>query len=307
MLNKLTPEMNSQISEYRNRQIKISKSTHEADWESAREAAMEMISISEINLDPSHEVIFVSSPLEAVRLGNSVSRTRNTLFQSSSYGGTCARNNFFIEVCGIEITDDLNKRRMVLDKFVRSCGGAYFSKEITVIYDHPSVLNISDSNGVGSLHCEDGPAIAWGRDQNGNYSPDAEGGLSLYYWEGTRIPAEWITNKPKTDLEMSKRAAEVLTCGNQEKMRAGCELLGWVPVLESLGMTVLDKDPNPQFGQLVSVDLPDSPNAKFIVAMCGTGRKIAVPADPNSSTAIEAGAKSYGLPVEVYRRLKVRT
>jgi hypothetical protein len=307
MLKELTPEMKSQLVPYRNAQIEMSKSTREADWLSAKEAALKMFELSNVTLDDSHSVVYAENPVKAAILGNSLSGERNSLFQCPSYRGTSARNNFFVEVCKVKIDDDSNNKRIVLDQFINSCGGAYFSAKVTVIYDRPSVLKISTTNDIGVLHCEDGPAIAWGRDSSGNYSHDAHGALALYYWEGVAVPAHWIENKPKTDEDMAKLAAEVLSSTNQEQLRAGCEILGWVPVLKSLGMKVLDEDPNPQFGQLVSVDLPNAPNSKFILATCGTGRQIAVPADPESSTAIEAGARSYGLPVEIYRRLKVRT
>jgi len=90
-------------------------------------------------------------------------------------------------------------------------------------------------------------------------------------------------------------------------MRAGCEILGWLPVLQALGMQVIEENPNPMFGKLVQVDLPDSPNSRFLIAECGTNRTIAVPVSSEAKTAVEAGAMSYGVPVEVYKMMKIRT
>jgi hypothetical protein len=309
VITELTQDQKEQMPVYRDRAIANALRTDEADWAQAEACVIKMLAAANIEVS---EVLRASGPIQAAREGHAKAHALDgtggrTLFQSSYYGSSVARNNFFCEVAGVELDKTKEGHRKVLSNFVSSCGGAYLHSEFAIIYDRPSVLHIAMTGGTGVLHCEDGPAIAWGRGEDGLFSPEAENSVALYYWQGTKVPKSWIMEKPTTPRAMSERAAEVLGTSNQEALRAGCEILGWVPVLESLGMKVLDQHENPAFGRLVTVDLPDAPGTKFLVAECGTGRTIAVLADPDATTAFEAGAASYGVPVKVYKKLKYRT
>lgn len=315
-MSQLTAEQEKEMILYRDRAIANGKDTSEADWKKAETAVRQMVACANIDTSPqNYEVLFIASPIQAALNGHKKAKAidgvgGSTLFQAASYGGGCARNNFFVEVLGVELEKEIDEKRIILDNFVKSCGGVYLHSKFSIIYDRPSVLRLvlDESSGVASLHCEDGPALAWGRDPvTGKYDPNAENGYSLYYWEGTEVPKHWIMDKPTTDSELKQRAQEILTNNNQEQMRAGCEILGWLPVLQALGMQVLEENPNPMFGKLVQVDLPDSPNSRFLIAQCGTNRTIAVPVSSEAKTAVEAGAMSYGVPVEVYKMMKVRT
>jgi hypothetical protein len=309
-ITELTEAQKAQMPVYRDEYIGIAKDTSPADWEEASKIVVEMLRIAKIDLDPGFRVIRCDNPVLAAQAGNELSKADGggkNLFQASSSVGSAARNNFFVEVCGVQLTPELEHARKTLTEFVKVCGGAYFHNKFTIIYDRPSVLKLRDNNGTGVLHCEDGPALAWGRDAGGNYDPEAKYGYKLYFWEGTRVPEAWIMDKPTTPEAMKLRAQEVLTSENTEVLRSGCEILGWLPVLESLGMKVLDENPDPKFGRLVSVDLPNAPDSRFLVATCGTGRLVAVPAFSEAKTALEAGAMSYGVDIEVYTQLKTRT
>lgn len=306
----LTEEQKAQTTVYRDRYIEVAKDTAEAEWLKAEAVVLEMLRIAKIELGKDFRVLRCSNPVLAAQAGNELSKADGggkNLFQAPSSIGSAARNNFFVEVCGVKLTPELEHARKTLTEFVGVCGGAYFHSDFVIIYDRPAVLKLRDNNGTGVLHCEDGPAIAWGRDADGNYDPNAKYGYKLYYWEGTRVPEGWIMDKPTTPEALKRRAEEVLTSQNAEVLRSGCEILGWLPVLESLGMKVLDENPDPKFGRLVSVDLPNAPDSRFLVAMCGTGRLVAVPAFPDANTALEAGAMSYGVDIDVYKQLKTRT
>lgn len=309
MLTSLTEEQKEKMGVYRDAAVASALNTTEADWEVAEASVREMLAAVGVT---GVEVLRAVSPVEAAREGHTKAHALDgvggkTLFQSSYYGSSCARNDFFCEVTSVQLTPEKEAHRVSLSRFVAACGGAYLHSKFVVLYDRPSLLKIRNEGGSGVLHSEDGPAIAWGRGHDGEWSPDAHGSMALYYWGGTKVPEKWIMNKPSTEAEMKARSAEVLAHPNQEQMRAGCEILGWMPVLKSLGMRVIDEDVNPMFGKLVSVNLPSAPDARFLVAMCGTGRTVAVPASEDATTALEAGAMSYGVPVEVYRTLKVRT
>lgn len=316
MITELTEEMKAQIPVYIEKQVAISMDTREADWVEGERIVRRLLEVAKVQLDPKFKVIKCRNPILAAQAGNILKKrydgsddNKNFLFQAATYGGLSARNNFFVEVVGVKLPPDLEENRCLIRDFVATLGGVYFHSAFSIMYDRPAVLKIRQENGTGILHCEDGPAIAWGRDEKGNYDPNDKYGYKMYFWQGTRVPEKWIENKPNPDdaAAMRERAIEVLKTENQEQLRAGCEILGWVPVLESLGMKVLDEDPNPAFGKLVSVNLPGAEDSRFIVAQCGTGRLVAVPASSEAKTAVEAGAMSYGVPVAIYQKMKVRT
>jgi hypothetical protein len=138
------------------------------------------------------------------------------------------------------------------------------------------------------LHCEDGPAIRY---------PD---GFSVYAWHGTRIPAEWIEDKK------SLTPSFALAVENMEQRRAACELIGWDNILQQLKAKVIDKNADPEIGELVEVDLPGSGKEKFLRVRCGTGRGFALPVPPDMKTAWQSNAWTWGLTESEYQP-EVRT
>ena len=309
---KLTDEHRALIPAHNAKHIALGMNTDEADWETAERAVRRMLELSifkDGGIPKDYPILRAGGLLEACLMHAEVEQFRCPPYQAASCGAFVARNEFMVEILGFELEAAIEEKRVVLSNFARSCGGAIFGNKITVIYDRPSRLKILQVGNNGVLHSEDGPALAWGRGSDGKYSADSQSHYALYFWQGTRVPRHWIMDKVSIEdgEKAQKRAAEVLQHPNQEVMRAGCEIIGWVPVLEMLGMRVLDEDPNPMIGKLVEVDLPAAPATKFLVAECGTGRTIALLVDPESTTALDAGARSYGVPVDVYAKLKVRT
>lgn len=141
----------------------------------------------------------------------------------------------------------------------------------------------------GRLHCEDGPAIAWGD------------GYTIYAWRGTVVPAEWITNRKNLDPSLA------LTHPQIEQRRAAAEIIGWEKVLSQVGAKTIDKDKNPEIGELLEADLPDAPGSKFLKVRCGTGRTFVLSVPSEMRTALEANAWTYGLDGDFLRGLEVRT
>lgn len=309
-LTSLTEDQTAMMPLYRDRYIDMAKSTKEADWEVAEQAVKDMLRIAEIVLSQNFRIIRCRNPVLAAQAGDQLSAKDGggrTLFQAVSCAGSAARNDFFAEVCNVTLPDHLEEARKVLTRFVGSCGGAYFHSDFVIIYDRPSVLKLRDNNGTGVLHSENTAAIAWGRGADGEYDPADKYGYAMYFFNGTRVPEAWIMDKPTTEEARRIRAQEVLGTTNQDVMAAGGELMGWLPLLEAVGMVEIDVDPDPKFGRLVSVNLPNAEDSRFLVAVCGTLRTIAVPASPDAKTAIEAGAMSYGMTVDEYRELEFRT
>jgi hypothetical protein len=163
-------------------------------------------------------------------------------------------------------------------------GPRYMHKDFCIYSDRPNRLKVENN----LPHCADGPSHEW-RD-----------GWQLHYWRGTIVPRQWIMDKPSVDSNLA------LTHPNVEMRRIVAEIIGWERVLSNLSPRVIDKNKDPMIGELLEVDLPDSPNAKFIRVLCGTGRTFCLGVPRRMKTAAEANAWTYGLePGEM--KLEIRT
>ncbi|GAB4351402.1 MAG: hypothetical protein Kow0026_08440 [Oricola sp.] len=187
---------------------------------------------------------------------------------------------------GATYPDALDKHLNAYAQYAKTCGVAFCYRDIAFVSDRPTVARFDNER---QLHREDGPALAW------------SDGYAIYAWHGTRIPAEWI-DKPET---LTPQLA--LTWENVDQRAAACEILGWHHIINALNARVLDEDEDPQIGRLVEVDLPDHGPQKFIHARCGTGREIAIMADANAKTVLEAQAASYGLKASDFQIPEIRT
>ena len=136
------------------------------------------------------------------------------------------------------------------------------------------------------LHCETGPAMSY-RD-----------GFGIYAWHGTIYDEAWAKTKPT--------AQRALTHPSTELRRVACEMLGWDKILSTLNAVTIDKDIDPEIGELVKVVIPDNGDGYFLRVRCGTGRTFALPVPPEMKTARQANAWTWGLEPDQYRP-EVRT
>ena len=142
---------------------------------------------------------------------------------------------------------------------------------------------------MGRLHCEDGPAIAY-RD-----------GWGLHSWHGVTVPREWIEDKASLTPKIA------LTHKNVEMRRAACEIIGWERILAELNARTIDRDPDPEIGELVEVDIPDVGRERFLRVQCGTKRRFALPVPPDMTTALAANAWGYNIPADLMQQKEFRT
>jgi hypothetical protein len=153
----------------------------------------------------------------------------------------------------------------VIDSFTidedlaKSCGWVWWDENILAISDRPLFINKDEQ---GRLHSETKASIAY-RD-----------GWELYHWHGVAVPKEWILDKS------SITAKTALTWENLEQRRAACEILGWAKIIRELNFKTIDKDDNPQIGELIEVDLPDSGKDRFLRVECGTKREFVLSIPP---------------------------
>ena len=165
-----------------------------------------------------------------------------------------------------------------LYKLCASTGSVLPLPDVCYVSDRPVILNIDDS---GLPHCEDAPAIQYAD------------GFSLHAWHGVKFPQEWAATLPSP--------ADALKWPNIEQRRVACEMLGWDRILDVLNAVVINKDNDPEIGELVSVNIPDIGDEKFLRVRCGTGRNFALPVPPDMKTALEANAWTWGLEPNEYR------
>ncbi len=115
------------------------------------------------------------------------------------------------------------------------------------------------------------------------------------------MPREWIEQRHK----LTPKTA--LTWENIEQRRAACEILGWSRILTELNAKTIDRDADPEIGELVEVELPQIGREKFLRVTCGTKREFALPVPPSMKTALEAQAWTWGLNTKAFTKPEVRT
>lgn len=165
-------------------------------------------------------------------------------------------------------------------------GPRWLHPEFCIVSDRPEILTVDEQH---RPHGEAGPFCRW-RD-----------GSALYSWHGTRVPAAWVERK----ADLDPRTA--LTHESVELRRAAAEIVGWRRVLECVSARVVDRDGDPEIGELLEVDLPDSPASRFLRVRCGTGREFVLPVPTEMRSALQANAWTYGLDADDLRDLEVRT
>lgn len=281
-IEKLTPEQEARFPEFVDKWIKIGTSTEPVDLEKAKAAACKAYRLA--GLPEPTQFHLVDSPVAAIDLIKKLDPEKDSreIISEMIYGYNDASwlsfYNYFQEVVGIESCNDLQG----LFDLAETSGWLNVYEDVVVFQHRPEIIKFDDEK---RLHREDGPAIRF-RD-----------GFSIYAWHGTRIPAEWIEDK-----ENSLTAQVALTWPNVEQRRCACEILGWATVLKQLNSKVIDKDGDPEIGELVEVDIPEIGRERFLRVLCGTGREFALPVPPNMKTALEANAWTYGFDVEEFGR-----
>lgn len=194
--------------------------------------------------------------------------------------GYCSWVDYFNEVCGVKID------RNFLD-VTESCGFYWVLDGICFASERPSEINFDEER---RLHSETGMSISY-----------KGSGWGLFHWHGTQVPGEWILHKEKLTAKIA------LTQTNIEQRRAACEIVGWSKILHDLGARTIDRDNDPQIGELVAVKLPDLPNdVKFLRVRCGTGRDFAICVPPNIEKVLDAQAWVTGLDPKDYSTPEVR-
>lgn len=291
----ITPEQEAMIPEWVEKWRKVDLCTDPADFERAENAVRELYKAIDHECPP---ILRVQSPKAAVKTGvdyvfakKGEKATKKDYMSGiyNSYGGSpLAAWNAYITF----FRDVLNWENETLETFkwgeelCLSCAWVWWHEDVCVISDRPEVIKMNDEN---QLHCENGPALKY-RD-----------GWSIYSWNGTVIPKNWIEDKENLD------PTTALTWENVEQRRVAAEIIGWHNVLDQLNCNVIDEDGDPEIGVLVEVDIPEIGRERFLRVRCGTGRDFALPVPPEMKTALQAQAWTWGEDVEEFLVPEVRT
>ena len=156
-------------------------------------------------------------------------------------------------------------------------------ENICFVSERPEYVHFDENQ---RLHCETGPAIRF------------SDGFEICAWHGTEFPKAWIKIKPS--------ASDALYWNNTEQRRVACEIVGWDMILNQLDAVTIDKNNDPEIGELVCVNIPGIGEEKFLRVHCGTGRQFALPVPPKMKTALQANAWTWGLSPQQYKP-EVRT
>ena len=167
---------------------------------------------------------------------------------------------FFTEHCGI---DPLPEKRDLYER-LSTIGPRYLQPTFAVVSDYPMHIRRDEQN---RLHSERDAAVLYAD------------GFALWVWHGVSVPREWIES-PQT---MDARA--IIATPNMEQRAAGLQIMGWTRVMSDLNARVIDTDPDPAIGELLSCD---GVTGTFLRVRCGTGRTMTLRTPPGMRTAMEA-------------------
>lgn len=285
LIDKLTPEQEAMIEPYLEKTLKEGLCTDPCDRKAVEYWAKEVYKERGLIPVKDENVHWAESPRAAAYLFAKLTGEEPQIPQMHGQHelGWLGFNAFLVEVLGLEWEGDIKPHV----EMARHAGWWMPFPDLLILCERHNVLKRDAEN---NLHCEDGPAVAW---------PDD---WKLYFWHGTHVPAEWIEDKDNIDPSLA------LTWENVEERRCLAEILGWDRVLEQLNPKTIDKDVDPEMGELIEVQHPslgDTPE-RFLRVRCGTGRNFVLPVPPDMKTAVQANAWTYGIDAEDLK-VEVRT
>lgn len=280
-IEKLTSKQEARLPEYRDEGIKVGLDTGRMDRDHVRTLVGRVY--REVLDKDAVEVVFAGGPRE----GYEIAKARGYKEDMYTFYGNCMNGSldtnwvytfkYFEEIIGLK---DLKHVQLMVEVCKHMGQWAPF-EECCIVMEKPLHIKKDDE---GLLHCEDGPAIEYAD------------GFTVYAWHGQRIPKEWIEDKENLKPETA------LTWPQIEQRRAAAEILGWNNVLKQLPTKVIDKDADPEIGELIEVDIPEIGTEWFLRVLCGTGREFAIPVDKDAGfkTALDANAWTYGMDAKEF-------
>lgn len=279
----LTPEQEKLCDEIAERYIANLRRGSEIDLAAVQPALELVYSYYELKLP---EIEICDSPAAALRRAKELGIENPDFdYLGANDSGWLARYDAFYQLGALNKDEVVDLKKLIALYF----GGVYdtiLCDERALLVRFPDKVEVDNE---GNLHSPTGPCIRW---RNGEVD---------YAWHGTWVPGAWIEHPESVD------PATALTHQNIEERRACAEIIGWRRVLEKLWPKVIDKDKDPEIGELLEVDLPDVGEARFLKVKCGTGRNFVLSVPLEMQTAAEANAWGFNISVEELKQSEVRT
>ena len=214
----------------------------------------------------------------------------NEIFRYRSNGFGLENPPEYYSLVRVALEDNVSRESFAImrgwKRLNDSVGCWAMARGICIMSDRPREMCFDDQD---RLHSETGAAIKYAD------------GTTSFAWHGTFVPRSWILDKENVSPET------VLFHRNAETRRAGCEILGWHNILKPLYPVIIDDSGDPLIGKLVQVSIPQLGQQRFLHVHCGTGREFAIPVPPDSATALEAQAWTWGLSTEQFLKPEIRT
>lgn len=274
---------------------------HDAECERLGNAAI-LLARKEIGAEAPEKILWARSTLEALHMAWQVKRDADPslgeptgedlrkCWTQWSWGQTeqywLGRYRFAIDRLGVKVTEEQERRLALREDLAKACYGVITAGTVEIAIMHPTIAKFDDQY---RLHAEDGNALEFAD------------GYGIACWHGTVVPVEWLRNRKTLDVKIA------LTEPNAEKRRAAAEIIGWARVLRELPHREIDVDADPQIGTLLSVDLPEAPDSRFVLVRCATGRDFALPVPQEMKTALEANAWTFDIKPLDLKELEKRT
>lgn len=130
-------------------------------------------------------------------------------FWVDGWWGSPAYVSFFTDVCGLELSPDIQERAQAYRDICESVNYVWPNKNFVMVCDRPVFIKRDEQ---GRLHSESGHAIEY------------KDGWGISSWHGITVPDEWMHGTLTPEI--------ALNWDNAEQRRAACEILGWDKVLE---------------------------------------------------------------------------
>lgn len=301
-IEKLTPEQEAKLDDYRAKWKEIGLSTEPIDFEKCCAAAARCYELAGEKVAP--KFYYAASPKQACiyigmlddgldpavdepeqkHIDNYRQHLNDAIFGHHDASWLCFYD-FFDRECQVECCREL---RGLVD--MGEVSGWWFPyQEACIICDRHDFVQQDDQH---RLHNEDGPACHWKNDDWG-----------IYAVHGVRVPKEIIEDKDSISVE-SIEAEQ-----NAEVRRVMIEFFTYERYLEEGEFKLLDNDP--EWGELYTRDLNGDPEPLVLVKVVnstaepdGTFKNYTLRVPPQMKTAREAIAWTFGVEGSEYAPLQ---
>jgi hypothetical protein len=236
---------------------------------------------------------------DAVRDADALRTIRDTWwyrFGGQLWPGWHAYVSFFLDVCGLTLGEEMDRRARAYIATVESACWWWPHRDFVIVCERPTHI---DRDEQGRLHSESRPAIAW---------PD---GWGVYAWHGLRVPADVILHPE--NITVARIEAE----HNSEQRRVLVERYGMGRYLKDAGAVEIHRDETgilwrkdePGDEPILMVQVanstpePDGSRREYFLAVHPELRPVRnrrVIGSPQKMTARNAVASTFGLRGEQY-------